>query len=64
MVHHYQLLREAEAIANGVSDLPPQRAHLQALLALLDALKQAHEERWEVICSLVERKLPPVMRSH
>jgi hypothetical protein len=56
MVQSYSLVREAEAIATGISDMPPRRAHLRALLQLIEALKTAHQERLDVIGVLVEER--------
>lgn len=56
MVTDYALLLEAQAIARGLLNKPPRRAHLIALLSLLESVETAHQERAEVIGQLLAHR--------
>ena len=56
MVANYGLLREAYAIADGSAVKAPTRAHLVALIELIESLRIASAERLDVIESLMQRR--------
>lgn len=54
MVADYRALREAFRIADGHSRKSPTLAHLQALIDFIEQLREANQDRGELIAFLLQ----------